>query len=896
MSQELIYNVRFLPDKSDIVDIEKELTKLKVKAQSTDAGESPKLINEATKAYKDQESTLKTLSNELKAYKENLADIQQEVRNQGTATKSNIDTQRALTTAISEVKSQLESATRGNLDYETSLTSSATNLREMKAQLRAIKLAIDEVKDPLGQGAERLEELTNRAGNLNKKLKDVDAQMGVFSRNVGNYSDATDGLVTSLRGGANVLAIFQGPLGPLAGRINASATAISRLKQAQDLATVSTSKLRIALTVLSTTGLLVLITALASLITFFKKTEKGQQALRVATAALSAIFGTLTDIVVDFGEKIFEAIKNPKQAIIDLGNALVENIANRFKAIPELLMAGFNVISNGAKGAGLAIKGIFDAEAREKSKEFFKEATSDLLDFGNAFLKLNTGVDDVIGKLNEFGQQIAANVSQNTDLERSLTNVLMAERELGVERAKQNRDLQQARDAVRDLNVPFEERLEALDRVRKAEEELLQRELDNQQERLRIMTERNDMFSSTEEQNQAVADQQKVIFDLEKEALQRSMSLRRDENAIIRQRDEFVLRGLRRTIANADRERQLEFERIRRDLEEQGKLVEIAQQKEVEFLDNKHKQQQALEEAYFQELRNQYVDEAEARSEAANRASQEIELKGIELRNNVLDAEEQRRRSKVEENANFDRMVAQRQLDAELHELQLKNDRIGAIEAERRAFIEEFEREHNDRLLAMTKELTSKGIKEYEARDMVIAQLNEERLAKEAQFTRDLNTAEFEARSEMINAVADLTKNSLNAIFGDTKAVAVASAIIDTYKGITAALGMSPFTPLNFVNAAAVGAAGFANVRKIMSTQIGSSSVDTSSVQVTPPTPSFGLVDLPGLGAEMASQQPPSANMQPNIILEGEFDPEFLSVKVRRGNDTISGNTIGIGI
>jgi hypothetical protein len=107
---------------------------------------------------------------------------------------------------------------------------------------------------------------------------------------------------------------------------------------------------------------------------------------------------------------------------------------------------------------------------------------------------------------------------------------------------------------------------------------------------------------------------------------------------------------------------------------------------------------------------------------------------------------------------------------------------------------------------------------------------------------------------------------------------------------------MSPFTPLNFVNAAAVGAAGFANVRKIMSTQIGSSSVDTSSVQVTPPTPSFGLVDLPGLGAEMASQQPPSANMQPNIILEGEFDPEFLSVKVRQGNDRISGNTIGIGV
>jgi len=875
--QELLYTVRLKASQGDITNIQKELDKL-----GGDNG----------KSFKSQSDALKGLRQDLKSYQEALARVQKEAREFDRASEDNISTQRALGDRIDETRNRIKAASLGNIDYQTSLTQTGGSIREMKGRLRALKIAIDNVEDPLGKGAEKVKALTAEHDRLNKSIGIVEKSMGIHTRNVGNYEDG-------IRSAANAVAIFQGPLGPLAGRINSAATAISRFRNAQKAATITTITLGKAINIaLIASGIGILIVALTSVLAFLKRTEEGQERLRIASAALGAVFNTIADIFVSVGKIIVDAIDSPMEAIKSLGNAVVQNIVNRFKAVPQIVMGAFNFITKGAASAGLAIAGIWSKKARKASKALFKEAAEDLVSFVDGVGQLGTGIDDPYSRLAKSGTDLikttAENVEQNKALEESLNQVLRTERDLGVQRARQNRDLQEARDMVRDLNVSFNERLDALDKVRKAEESLLKEELDNEKERLRIITERNDMFSSTAEQEQAVADQQQLIFKLEQEALQRSMSLRRDENSIIRQRDEFVLRSLRRTIENADRERQLEFERIKRGLEEQGKLVEIAEQKELDFIQNKQREQTALEEAYFQELRNQYVDESQARAEAALRAEQEIELKGIELRNNVLDAEEQRRRSKVEENANFDRMVAQREFDAELHELQKKNDRIGIIEAQRRAFQEQFEKEHSDRLFEITKELTDKGIKEAEAKNIAIARLNEERLSAEAEFSRKLFDAETENRKEMTEAVLNLTQKSLNAIFGNTKEVAVATAIIDTYKGITAALGQSPFTPLNFINAAAVGAAGFANVRKILSTKLGSKSADTSAAQVQAPKASFGLVDIPGIGGEIASQQAPAQNLQPNIILEGEFDPEFLSIKVRQGNDSISGRVVTI--
>ena len=84
---------------------------------------------------------------------------------------------------------------------------------------------------------------------------------------------------------------------------------------------------------------------------------------------------------------------------------------------------------------------------------------------------------------------------------------------------------------------------------------------------------------------------------------------------------------------------------------------------------------------------------------------------------------------------------------------------------------------------------------------------------------------EIEQAKAVAKAKEEITMNALNAIKGALgeesragKAIAVVQSTLDTYKGISAALGSAP-PPFNFIAAATTAAAGFANVNKIMGTQ-----------------------------------------------------------------------------
>lgn len=99
---------------------------------------------------------------------------------------------------------------------------------------------------------------------------------------------------------------------------------------------------------------------------------------------------------------------------------------------------------------------------------------------------------------------------------------------------------------------------------------------------------------------------------------------------------------------------------------------------------------------------------------------------------------------------------------------------------------------------------------------------------------------------------------ALSSLFGDNKELAVAGAIIDTYSGATKALAAGAATPpLGYIQAAAIIAAGLANVRKIMSTDAGSGGSGggggSMSIPSTPQTPApqmlSGAADLTGLSA-----------------------------------------------
>lgn len=73
-----------------------------------------------------------------------------------------------------------------------------------------------------------------------------------------------------------------------------------------------------------------------------------------------------------------------------------------------------------------------------------------------------------------------------------------------------------------------------------------------------------------------------------------------------------------------------------------------------------------------------------------------------------------------------------------------------------------------------------------------------------------------------LNDMLSATSQTLSAMFKESKAAAVASALINTYQGITKALAAYP-PPVSYAMAAAQAAMGFAQVRAIRSTSKGSS-------------------------------------------------------------------------
>jgi len=122
----------------------------------------------------------------------------------------------------------------------------------------------------------------------------------------------------------------------------------------------------------------------------------------------------------------------------------------------------------------------------------------------------------------------------------------------------------------------------------------------------------------------------------------------------------------------------------------------------------------------------------------------------------------------------------------------------------------------------------------------IIEDKKKESEEKEKERLEQLAAARLETTQLALNAVSDLF--SENAEMG--KAVAIAQAIIDTYTGATKALGQGGV--LGYVGAGAIIATGFANIRKIMQTEIpgsdGGSYSDANASMSAPSGPNVGII------------------------------------------------------
>jgi hypothetical protein len=647
------------------------------------------------------------------------------------------------------------------------------------------------------------------------------------------------------------------------------------------------------------TGVGAILIAFVSLVQAFKRTEEGAQKLRVILAGFSAVSEVILDRLSALGRVLISAFENPQQAVKDLWEVIKQNLVNRVTALPMIFQGAFGSISKNAQAAGLAVKGIWSSEAREASKKLFAEAAQDYKTYLNGIVQLTTGVEDLFAKVVEgaknLNNEIDREVKQRKALEEAMNKVLVNERELSIERAEQNKNLQEAREIARNLDEDAQKRLEALQQVGKAEDELAEKELANERERLRIMQAQIAISDTDEATLKAEADQRVKLLDLERESSMRKTKLLRDVNTVERQIREENLRRERTTFEILQANRELGFAKVRDNLIEEGRLTEALRMDLTRIEEESASEQAKLKQLYLVEFLSQKFSAEEADRLAGEKADIETQEIIYKARRAFLDQEKKEQIDKQK----FDQDVALRRTEMLLAFEQDRLIRQGQFVAA--AQLEQMNKDVlNEQLrIQYLQELRNQGVEAEEAnrRAKEMADIESEKRIFDAK--QALMDAELQQRINNAQVISGAVGAINSAFFNDSKALAVSKAIIDTYAGAQSAFAETKGgIVMKSLAAGSAIAIGFANVKKILAVKKNDKSVSKASVSAPKVSSSFGLVDVgtnrqPFAEAMATGATAGSGTMQPVINLSGEFDPAFLAVKVTMGNNQISSQGTG---
>jgi len=260
-----------------------------------------------------------------------------------------------------------------------------------------------------------------------------------------------------------------------------------------------------------------------------------------------------------------------------------------------------------------------------------------VLKIGGAIIKFFRGdwkeaAEDAKAAFSGFGDEVAAEFNKAAQATKSLQEVEDAVRELGISRAKLNRDLAAAKEIISDETASYQEKKKAINEVRIAEGEQTAKELENARKKLKAQQELNALSDTSREDLQKEADLQAVVFELEQKSAQDKKTLNKQERLI----DAEEAR-----IRNEQRQKEQQYEKERQEREEQRRQDFIKNVKELEeqtnaeielqnfLIENQKKKEQELfdyrvdiaqrsydktEETYafYQELAKKQKDEEQA--------------------------------------------------------------------------------------------------------------------------------------------------------------------------------------------------------------------------------------------------------------------------------------------
>lgn len=386
------------------------------------------------------------------------------------------------------VKRELKEKTKlGEMDALTvnKLNASETQLR---AALEKNRAAFAALRNEEARTSKEGQHLLSVIQKQDKEIKELNGSMGNFKDNVGNYptmlSSMSSAFSTIAPGAASAA---QGIMGMVKASLAFIATPIGA--------------------VIAALG-----AAIYALTAYFRGSEEGQNRLNKIVAIGSAIFEQFMNVVEDFGEVIYNAIENPKQAIIDFGNLIKENIINRFEGILEFIPA-----------IAKSVKLLFQGEFAEAGKVAADAAIKMTTGIENATDKIKNLVNNTV-KMAEKGIELGSKLA---DLEAEIDR---KERKMVVDRAKIALAVAKLREEA--VKKEGSAKRKAIEEAIALEQNLSNREVELAEMRLNLSKLRVEANGNDKDALEELAQAEAAYFDAQRTAFDNTLRFQKQLEAL----------------------------------------------------------------------------------------------------------------------------------------------------------------------------------------------------------------------------------------------------------------------------------------------------------------------------------------------------------------------------
>jgi hypothetical protein len=390
---------------------------------------------------------------------------------------------------------------------------------------------------------------------------------------------------------------------------------------------------------------------------------------------------------------------------------------------------------------------------------------------------------------------------------------------LSVSRAKLNRDLAATKELITDENASYGDRKKAIDEVRMAEEQQTNQELENAKKTLKALQDKAALSQNTgDDELNAVADAQSKVYQIEEQSAQNIRSLNKQEKAIERAEQQKATEAHQKYL-EGKKQREANY------AEYVTKLAKLREDNLLSSIKDSYlKQLREIELHYDQDkaANQKMFEDHKISQQQLNDLNIELDKQLFSRKNDLYTQHQQDLQKQADEDAKArlakfqaDQKAAQDQAKAQL-EQNVKNREAafgeGDLATKQQAYDSEIALYKNalDQKVITEQEYTDK-MNDLSTKRKEISKLEADQRQQEAQVVGQALTA-------LMVIVGKQT------VAG--KAMAVATALINTWQGASEALKQKSTLPSPFdviakvANVATVVAAGLETVRNIVKVQV----------------------------------------------------------------------------